>query len=109
MRVVKSSTALGKRIETIRIIPESEPEITEEKIWSLRSVREVCISYNLYTMGDCEEYGNMLNFVEDNEFTLKNLYKVAEDICNHSPEQTIENVMFLLNKDAVKTFYHISK
>ena len=99
----------GKKIETIRIIIEEEPEITEEKIWSADDVRTVCIKHDLYTKGNCREYDKMLNFVEDNEVSLKNLLMVAEDICKHSEDQTVENVMFLLNKDAVRTFYHISK
>lgn len=95
MRVVKSST------------------ITEEKKWSPMAVRELCIKNNLYTMGTCDEYGDMLIFVGDNNPSIENIYRVAVDICNHSEvideSVTVEYVMFLLNKDAVNTFYHISK
>lgn len=84
-------------------------EITEEKIWSARNVREACIKHNLYTEGSCREYDKMLDFVRENDFTPMNLFLVAEDICNHSEGQKITNVMFLINKEAVRTYYYIDK
>lgn len=95
--------------ETIRIIIEDEPEIMEEKVINANSVRNCCIKHNLYTMGTCRDYDFMLNFIDVQGYSLKNLFKIAEDICKHSEDQTVENVMFLLGKDAVTTFFHINK
>lgn len=97
----------GKGIDTFRIWIESEPEITEEKIIRASSVRDCCIKNNLYTCGTCREYDAMLNMADDEDYSLNLLYKLAKDIVDKSEDQTIENVMFLLNRDAVLTFYHI--
>lgn len=81
--------------------------ITERRNWSSESVRECCIRNDFYTCGDNEDYMKMLQFVEDSQVTIANLYRVAKDIYEHSDEQTIENVMFCLNKDAIDTFYTV--
>lgn len=84
-----------------------ESEIIEEKVIDADSVRMCCIKHNLYTKGTCRDYDFMLNFADVQGYSLKNLFEIASDICKHSEDQTVENVMFLLGKDAVKTFYHI--
>ena len=99
----------GKKLETVRIVIVEEPEITEEKVITADDVRSCCIKHNLYTMGTCRDYDFMLNFIDVQGYSLKNLYEIAEDICKYSEDQTVENVMFLLGKDAVRTFYHIKK
>ena len=99
----------GKKLETVRVVIEDEPEITEEKVITADSVRRCCIKHNLYTKGTCRDYDFMLNFIDVQGYSLKNLLEIAEDICKHSEDQTVENVMFLLGKDAVTTFYHINR
>lgn len=94
-------------VKTTMINIEAEPEITEETRWSSADVRECCIRNDFYTAGDIKAYEEMLGFVEKNDFSTKNLYKVAKDIEEHSEDQTIENVMFCLRKDAVNTFYTV--
>ena len=49
----------------------------------------------------------MLGFVEENDPTLAVLYAVAKDICEHSEYQSISNVMFILERDAVYTTFEI--
>ncbi len=83
------------------------PEINVERRWSELSVRSMCIKYRLYTAGDCESYRRMLDNVEEMSPTPENMYMVAKDIYEHSDDQTITNVMFLLEKDAVDTFFEI--
>lgn len=94
-------------VESINIWIEDEPIITEEKQISSSSVRECCIKHDLYTSGSCREYDKMLNMADENEFSLRLLYDLAKDITEHSEDQTITSVMFLLNKDAVNTFYTV--
>lgn len=81
-------------------------KIIEEKMIHKECVRECCIKNHLYTEGTCEEYKYMLNLA-DKKYSLENLFKIASNICEHSKNQTIQNVMFLLGEDAVITFYHI--
>ena len=44
----------------------------------------MCIKNDYYTAGDNEAYAKMLNFVDNNEPTTTNIYKVAVDIVKHS-------------------------
>ena len=39
--------------------------------------------------------------------TVENLYRLAKDIKEHSEGQTITNVMFILERDAVTTIFEI--
>lgn len=50
-----------------------EIEITEEKVIDANSVRMCCIKHKLYTKGTCVDYKFMLNFVANQEYSLKNL------------------------------------
>ncbi len=84
-------------------------KINEIKKWSISSVMNCCISNDFYTCGCNAEYEKMLNYVSTHKPTLTNIYKVAKDICEHSKEQTIENVMFCLNAGAINTFYEINE
>jgi len=95
--------------KSIRINIQSEPEIKEERRWSSNSVRSVCIKFDWYTRGDVRAYSKMLDFVEENEPTALNIYRVAEDILEHTSddEETIENIMFVLQKEACNTFFTV--
>ena len=101
------NVSTSRYLKTTNIDIEQMPEIEVEDRWTEADVRECCIKNDFYTAGDCKAYSEMLAFVDKNEFTLENLYKVAKDIEEHSEEQTIENIMFCLRKDAVDTFYTV--
>lgn len=83
------------------------PKITTKRIWSHSSVYTTCVCHNLYTRGDNEEYDAMLNSIDKLEPTPENIYQVAKDIYDHSKDQTITNIMFILEHDAVYTFYYV--
>jgi len=83
------------------------PNIAINRYWSTQSVREVCIKNNLYTSGDCEEYDKMLSSVKSLYPSAENLYFVASDILSHSKNQTITNIMFILENEAVTTTFRI--
>ena len=83
------------------------PNIADNRRWSGMSVRQTCIKHDLYTCGDNEDYEHMLNWVERLYPNTENLYFIAEDIQKHSKDQTITNVMYLLEKDAVTTTFEI--
>ena len=45
--------------------------------------------------------------IRDSQPTYENLYRLAKDICEHSEDQTITNVMFILEREAVTTTFEI--
>lgn len=98
-----------KGIDTIRINIEAEPEITETVKWSSSDIRNMCIKNEWYTAGDIKAYSKMLDFVEDNEPTKLNIWKVAQDILDHSSEDDlyVEAIMFTIANDVVKTFFEV--
>ena len=82
--------------------------IQAKRIWSAGTVRATCIRENLYTGGDCDEYAEMLDFVDKHEPSIDALYTVAKNINDHSHEQTISNIMYLLERSAVYTTYSLN-
>lgn len=83
------------------------PKISVNRKWSVSSVMGVCITNSLYTRGSKEEYNKILTYVQGHEPTYKNIYVVAKDICEHSMYQTITNIMFLLEQQAVTSTFEI--
>lgn len=85
------------------------PQIETFRRWTPDRVRQACIRNNLYTRGDNTEYSRMLSFVgvAAGGPTKSNLYLVAKDICEHSKDQTISNVMFILESETVITTFEI--
>ena len=98
-----------KGIDTIRINIEPEPEITETVKWSSSDIRSMCIKNDWYTAGDVKAYSKMLDFVEENEPTKLNIWKVAKDILEHSSDEDlyVEAIMFIIANDVVKTFFEV--
>ena len=92
-------------METTKI----EVEITEHRHWTMESVRQVCIENGLYTRGNNAEYGRMLGMVESSYPSNETIHEVAKDILEHSKEQTITNIMFLLINKAVTTFLEVKE
>lgn len=83
--------------------------IKENKYWSVTGLRDMCIRHNLYNSGDNEAYNNLLNGLKLREVTIQEMYAVAKDIVEHTEDNNIENVMFLLNREAINTFYEIEE
>ena len=74
-----------------------------KRVWSSKSVRECCIKYEWYTLGDNTDYEKMLRYVDSNKPTDRNITKVAENIFNYSEKdgRDITTVAFALAKEAV--------
>ena len=94
------------------------PSMTTSTMWSYDSVRGCCIANDYYTNGSSRDYGEMLDFVSENEPTEKNLYAVALDIVLHSElesrygcttEGAIEAVLFELHNRAITTLVQIDR
>lgn len=97
-----------KNIESTTIWIEEKPEIIETVAWSYETVRQCCIANNLYTCGTVRQYDQMFQMVMAKENPeLIDIYNVAKDIAEHSEDQTVTNVMYLLNKDAIVRLYEV--
>lgn len=83
------------------------PDIKVTRRWSDDSVQSTCIKNNLYTRGTYDQYDKMLKSADVLQPTVENLYRLAKDICEHSEGQTITNVMFILEREAVTTTFEI--
>lgn len=81
--------------------------IKANRFWNSGNVRKVCIENNLYTLGTEDEYEHLLHKVNSMEPTYENLYTIARNINEHSDDQTITNIMFILEREAVITTFEI--
>lgn len=98
-----------KSVESTNIWIEQEPEVTEIVKWSSSDIRSMCIKNDWYTAGDIKAYSKMLDFVEENEPTKLNIWKVAQDVLEHSDDKDlyVEAIMFVIANEVVKTFYEV--
>ena len=85
------------------------PEITTHRFWTPDRVRSACIRNQLYTRGDNAAYSKMLEQVglTAGMPTPANLYLIAKDIYEHSKDQTITNIMFILESETVITTFEV--
>lgn len=79
----------------------------EVRTISMYDVRKACISYDLYTAGDCEEYDRMLMYVREIErATTDELETIAKDIKEHSDtDKDVKEIMFILANECCTTFF----
>lgn len=60
-------------------------------------VRIICIQNDLYTRGTNEEYNFMLEMCEEKVMVTINIYKIAEDILEHSyTDLTLDDIALML-------------
>ena len=86
------------------------PKIKVIRRWSMKDIVQMCIENNFYTYGDTRAYMKMLNHVDNKEPTPEEIYIVAVDILDHTDpneDQTITNIMYTIEKEAVQTTYEI--
>lgn len=93
--------------------------IKVERMWDSYDVRNLCVRNRYYTRGDNDEYGRMLLFVSNHKPTKENIFRVAEDIFNHSninPEEygltkddSIAAIMFDLSRSCVTEHFTIER
>lgn len=88
-------------------------EIKKIAAWSDMDVRDMCIKEGFYTRGDCRDYKNILDYVNNhNQPDDLDVYIVAENILNHTSTelgQTVENIMYILANDVIKYFYEVEE
>lgn len=85
------------------------PKIFKMQQWNSSDIRSLCIREDWYTKGDCVEYSTMLKYVDEHPCTDLNVYIVARDICEHTEDQTISNIMFCIAHHCIYTFYDIGE
>ena len=83
------------------------PKIEGIRLWTAYRVQQACIANKLYTRGDNEAYMEMLATVDIIYPSYENLYLIAKDILEHSIDQTINNIMYILENEAVVTMFSI--
>lgn len=81
--------------------------LTQKKHWNSDDVRRACIHNGWYTRGDNKAYYEMLEYVDTHEPTKENVYIVAMDINEHSRSNTVSNIMYCLEEDAIYTTYYL--
>lgn len=78
----------------------------ERRLYS-DDVMNLCRVKELYTCGNCSEYGKMLDMCNKDNITDNQLFKIAYDILLHSDtERDIENIMFELSEIS-HTFFEV--
>lgn len=89
-------------------------QIRKETRWFKRDVQAFCIHHNFYTCGYTTEYNKMLAFVDSKNPTTTNIYKVAQDIMDHTDMNRLDtkgleltDFMYLINAECVRTFFKI--
>lgn len=87
------------------------PKITETKMWFTDDIKNICIKNNYYTCGDSEAYDKLLKFVETHKPTNTNIYRVAQNIVEHSEHEknsiyaeVVTNVMCQISQSIVSTY-----
>lgn len=87
-------------------------KIKMNRVWNAADVRSMCIREKFYTCGNCEDYSQMLEYVDTHRNISEDfdIYAVARDILIHTDkelEQTVENIMYILANDVIKYFYEV--
>lgn len=89
------------------------------RVWSASKVRSLCVKRNFYTCGDNEAYGRMLLYVDKHNPSKENIFRVAEDIYNHSEidldeygcekDDMIAGIMFDISRECVSEYFKIHR
>lgn len=89
---------------------KEDPKVIEHCEWSAEEIRNFCLEEGYYTEGKVREYEEMLLFVDRNDPTPENIYKVAKNILDHSDsehERGIEYLMRDISVDLVNRHYEV--
>lgn len=79
----------------------------EVRLLGMDNLRKLCIEKNWYTLGDNEEYSNLLTKAKKKGITTEDIADMALDIYNHSNHDdfpTITGIMFEISKKCFSLF-----
>lgn len=85
--------------------------LTETQKWEPEKIQRMCIEHDWYTRGTCADYEALMDLVRELEPTPAGMYRVAQDISNHSED--VEGsadpmlIMFHIANDVVTRFFEI--
>jgi hypothetical protein len=89
---------------------KKQPKVIENAVWIAEEIRNFCLEEGYYSEGKVRDYEEMLNFVDQNEPTTENIYKVAKNILAHSDQEhqrAIEYLMRDISVDLVSRYYEV--
>ncbi len=90
-------------------------KITKEETWSRDALYALCNKEKWYTGGSNEDYEELLSMPDEMEPTDSNIFLAARDIAQHTPDydpnapEDVANIMFMIRRYAVSTFYTLEK
>ena len=107
--VIKKDTQRRQGDEALETVETLDFEIKRQDVWSALGIRDMCVRNGWYTSGDNAAYEKMLDFVTENEPTTLNIYKVANDIFNHSERNVfvIDDITNEIRNTIVKSNYTV--
>lgn len=80
----------------------------EIRILGMNKLRTLCIEKNWYTLGDNEEYSNLLTMAKKKGITTEDIAEMATDIFNHSDcadDYEITDIMYEISKKCESVFF----
>ncbi len=89
---------------------KEDPKIIEHTQWFADEIRNFCLEEGYFTEGKIREYEEMLLFVDRNDPTPMNIYRVAKNILAHSDQEHqrgIEYMMRDISVDLVNRHYEV--
>lgn len=89
---------------------KQQTKVIEHAVWTAEEIRYFCMEEGYYTEGNVRDYEEMLLFVDHNDPTPENIYKVAKNILDHSDsehERRIEYLMRDISVDLVNRYYEV--
>lgn len=89
---------------------KQQTKVIEHAEWTAEEIRYLCLEEGYYTEGKVREYEEMLLFVDHNDPTPENIYKVAKNILAHSDQEhkrSIEYLMRDISVDIVNRYYEV--
>lgn len=89
---------------------KQEQKVVEHCVWTAGEIRYFCTEEGYYTEGNVRDYEEMLLFVDKNNPTPENIYKVAKNILDHSDSEhkrRIEYMMREISVNIVNRYYEV--
>lgn len=89
---------------------KQQPKVIEHAQWIAKEIRNFCLEEGYYTEGKVREYEEMLLFVDKNDPTPENIYKVAKNILDHSDSEHKRRIEYLMREisiDLVNRYYEV--
>lgn len=87
-------------------------KITQKRLWSWQNVFQMCYDECYCTLATYDDYDKLMNYIKEHKNpTDKDIYKVAKDIKEYSPnkEEQVRDIMYKLANEVVKYIYEVEE